>query len=257
MTTSTALYNQYLGSLQQLRGRAYLQDGAIQPEQLDAGGRHRLSDDERCWHFVLVNQQEQAIGCARYLLHSAEATYQQLRIAQSPLAQDPLWGSKLRQVLEDTLQRTRHEQIGYAELGGWAIAEEYRNTKAALEILLASYLWGERIGHCVCSCTATVRNHSSSILRRMGASSLRHQGEALPAYFDAQYGCTMELLGFDSRQVPPRFTPLLQEMRSKLAQSPMIQYSDAAETSFSLDLAHLQAMLPAQPGSTPRLLQHS
>ncbi|MDQ2832896.1 MAG: hypothetical protein M3Y50_03955 [Acidobacteriota bacterium] len=212
-----------------------------------------MDDDERCWHFVLLDRREVVIGCARYLVHSSHATFDQLRVSQSPLARDAIWGSKLRRAIEDTLQTTRNEHIGFAELGGWAIAEEYRNTKAALEILLGSYLWAEMIGHCACSCTATVRNHSSSILRRMGASSLMHNNaEPLPPYFDDHYDCTMELLGFDSREVPPRFNPLLNEMRSKLAQSPIIQHCDE-ETSFSLNLANLRQSLKAEltPVSEP------
>ncbi len=234
MASSTELHSFHLASLQQLRGRAYLQDGAIRPSHLDAQGCYPMADDESCWHFLLVDQHEQAIGCARYLVHSSTATYDQLRIAQSPLANDLCWGRKLRRTVEATLHQTRNEQVSYAELGGWAIAEDYRNTKAALEILPATYLWAEMIGHCLCSCTATVRNHSSSILRRVGASSLMDGGEPLPAYFDAHYSCMMELLGFDSRQAPARFTPLLNEMRPKLAQSPILQQS--SEQAFSVSL---------------------
>ncbi len=241
------LYRRSLVSLQQLRGRAYLQDGAIQSWELDALGRHCMDDDERCWHFLLVDPAGQTIGCARYLLHPPEARYEQLRVSQSPLAQDPFWGSKLRQAVEDTLERTRNEQVGYAELGGWAIAEEYRNTKAALEILLGSYLWAEMMGHCLCSCTATVRNHSSSILRKMGASSLTDKGEPLPAYFDPQYGCSMELLGFDSRSAPSRFTPLLNEMRPKLAQFPVVHPSCEGRPNLFFAPVRQQPSWPAQP----------
>ncbi len=65
LTANAELYSQYLGSLQRLRGPAYLQDGAIQPWHLDILGRHSMDDDERCWHFVLLDRREVAIGCAR------------------------------------------------------------------------------------------------------------------------------------------------------------------------------------------------
>ena len=119
-----------------------------------------MHDDKRCWHLLLLDEEEEAVGCARYLAHSSEATFDQLRVAESPLGRDPIWHSKLRRITENTLQVARTEQIRYAELGGWAIAAKHRNTKAALEIVLGSYLWAEMIGHCLCSCTATVR-HSS------------------------------------------------------------------------------------------------
>ena len=240
-------YGNLLGSLQKLRGRSYVRDGALQSWDLDSEGRHRMSDDERCWHFLLVDPSDDVIGCARFLLHSLDATYDQLRVSQSPLASDSVWGSKLRRLTERALRQARQERIGYAELGGWAITEEHRNTKAALEILIGSYAWAELVGHCICSCTATVRNNSSSILKRMGACSLVHEGETLPFYFDAQYGCNMELLGFDSRRLPSRFAPLLKEIRPKLEASVLIQSGKVQESGSSSDLANLQSILACTP----------
>lgn len=237
-------YEYYLGSSQKLRGRVYFSDGAILQSHLTEDGRYQMSDDHDCWHFLLVDETEQVIGCARYLLHPRTVCYEDLRISHSPLAADAAWASKLRKIASDTLQRTRQEGISYVELGGWAIADEYRNTKAALEILVGSYAWADLVGHCICSCTATVRNNSSGILRRMGAGSLELEGEVIPAYFDRAYGCTMELLGFDSRQLPPKFVPLLNQMRPKLKRSQIIQDSLPEENSvFSETLARVQAAI--------------
>lgn len=209
-------YTAHLHSLQQLRGRIYVEDGAIQPWEVDAEGRHISDLDESSWHFLLVNERDNCIGCARYLLHRREATFADLRLRTSALAQCPKWGQKLRQAVETELIRARLEGIGFAELGGWAIATEYRHTKAALEILLGSYLWAELIGHCLCATTATVRNQSAPMLRRMGGRAFACRAEELPGYFDPQYGCLMELLRFDSRELPARFSPLLREMRTKV-----------------------------------------
>ncbi len=241
MKRSTESHHFYLGSLRQLRARAYFQDGAIQPCHLNAQSGYPMPDDERCWHFLLVDGHDQTIGCARYLVHPPEATYEQFRMAQSSLAQDPHWGTRLRQTAEATLQRARDEQVRYVELGGWALAEEYRNTKASLEIIVAPYLWAEMVGPCLFSCKATVRDRASSVLRRVGAQSLTHCGEPFPAYFDPQYNCTMEWLGFDSRQVHPRFDLLLDEMRRKIAQSPVLQPSHEGAPS---PLPHLPAYRP-------------
>lgn len=235
-------HRQYLASSQKLRGRVYLSDGAILESQLTADGRYQMIDDDSCWHFLLVDRTEQVIGCARYLLHPRTVSYEELQLSRSPLAFNSAWASKLRKVVGNTLQRTRQEGVNYVELGGWAVAEDYRNTKAALELLIGSYAWAELVGHCICSCTATVRNSSSSILRRMGASSLELEGEAIPAYFDHQYGCRMELLGFDSRQLPPKFVPLLNQMRPKLKQSQIVQNRLPDEDlHFSATLARAEA----------------
>jgi hypothetical protein len=57
------------------------------------------------------------------------------------------------------------------------------------------------------------------MLRRIGGTSLSVRGQELPAYEDPQYGCTMELLRFDSRVPSSRFAPLISQLRAKLADS--------------------------------------
>jgi hypothetical protein len=76
-----------------------------------------MHDDKRCWHLLLLDEEGETVGCARYLAHSSEVTFDQLRVAESPLGRDPIWHSKLRRITENTLQIARSEQIRYAELG--------------------------------------------------------------------------------------------------------------------------------------------
>ena len=55
------LYDQRLGSVQSLRGRVYLKDGAIQSCELDDLGRFVMRGDEQSWHFLLIDQQDETI----------------------------------------------------------------------------------------------------------------------------------------------------------------------------------------------------
>jgi hypothetical protein len=52
----------------------------------------------------------------------------------------------VRAAVESDLQETQQQGFSYLELGGWALGEEWRGTRAALEILVGSYalshLWG-------------------------------------------------------------------------------------------------------------------
>lgn len=248
---NSELYEKYLGSMQRLRGRVYLKDTAIQPWDLDSTGRHRMDDDTRCWHLLLVDSSDEVVGCARYLLHPPNVLFENLRLRHAPLATHPFWGKRLRKAIEADLKLAREAQLGYAELGGWAIAEQYRNTRAALEILLGSYAWGQLIGNCICCCTATVRNRSSSILRRIGGMSLVSDGEPLPPYDDPQYGCVMEVLRFDSQSLDPRFRPLVNELQAQLRHTESISRvageSQCDELSFSESLAALNAALKPNP----------
>jgi len=217
------LHDHYLSSLQCLRAQAYLEDGAIEPWQIDNRGRFWMDGDEESWHFLLVNDANRAIACLRLLLHENTISFDQLRLTRSHLANDPVWGAKLRTAVEADLVEARQQNIGYAELGGWAIDADYRCTKAALETLLASYAWGQIVGDCLSSCTATVRHRSAMILRRLGGKSLTANGEIIPSYHDPHYGCQMEILRFDSRDIDNRFVRLVRETRQQLESSTVIR----------------------------------
>jgi hypothetical protein len=215
--TNKQLYDHFLGSVQRLRGRVYLKDGAIQEPELDDEGRFCMAGDKRSWHLLLVDSSQQVIGGARYLVHPNTVTFDQLRVRHSGLAKDLAWAAKVRHAVEQHLAIARKQNFSYVEIGGWALAEEWRGTRAALEIVVASYALAHLWGGCLGSCTATARHGSSSILRRIGGSSFEVAGEPLPAYEDPQYGCQMELLRFDCRTPSPRFASLVGQLRSKLA----------------------------------------
>jgi hypothetical protein len=127
-----------------------------------------MRGDERSWHLLLLNQAREVIGCARYLVHPASVPFDRLRIGQSALARDQGWRRALGDAVESDLQETRQQGFSYLEVGGWALSEEWRGTRAALEILVGSYALSHLWGGCIGSCAATVRHGSSSMLRRIG-----------------------------------------------------------------------------------------
>lgn len=238
------LYDHYLSSMQRLRGRVYLKDGAIQPCELDYEDRFRMRGDEQSWHFLLVGEDQNVIGCARYLVHRNTVAYEKLRISEAAQARDPYWGPKVRCAVEADLRRARAYDQSYVEIGGWALDEEWRGTKAALEILVASYALAHLWGGCVASCMATVRHGSSSMLRRIGGTSLTSAGETLPPHEDPQYGCLMELLRFDSRSPVQRFVPLIDQLTARLASATVVrarkeQFSRSFAMGFGTDPAGL------------------
>lgn len=221
--TSKQLYDHFLASIQKLRGCIYLKDGAIQEPELDDDGRFSMPGDKRSWHLLLIDGSQKVIGGARYLVHPNSVRFDQLRVSHSGLAKDPAWAAKVRHAVEQHLALARVHNYSYVEIGGWVLSEEWRGTRAALEIVVASYALAHLWGGCVGSCTATARHGSSSILRRIGGSSFHFAGEPLPAYEDSQYGCQMELLRFDCRTPSLRFAQLIGQLRSKLAGASVLQ----------------------------------
>lgn len=224
--TSKQLYDHFLASIQSLRGRIYLKDGAIQEPELDEEGRFCMPGDKRSWHLLLIDGSQKVIGGARYLVHPNTVSFDQLRVRHSGLANDPAWGAKVRHAVEQQLEIARAHNFSYVEIGGWVLSEEWRGTRAALEIVVASYALAHLWGGCLGACTATARHGSSSILRRIGGSSFQYHGKPLPAYEDPQYGCQMELLRFDYRSPCQRFAQLIWQLRSKLAGASVLQGSE-------------------------------
>src|SRR5262249_37841124 len=126
---SEQLYYQYLASMQSLRGRVYLKDGAVQPWELKEDGRFPMPADEQSWHFLLIDDEENTIGCARYLVHPNTVPLEMLRIYRAPIMRDPVWGDKVRKAVESDLHCARREDLAFVEIGGWALSEEWRGTR--------------------------------------------------------------------------------------------------------------------------------
>lgn len=213
-------YRALLSGMQMLRGRTYLEDGAISLADVDAAGRFRLEDDEACWHILLTERQE-VVGCVRVKTFGPDAGFDQMRVRHSPLALDPIYGPKVRAAVEADLHLARRSGLGYAEIGGWALAHAWRGTKAALDILAASYALGEMLGGCLGLATASFRHGSASILKKIGAMPFAFEDEELPPYHDARYGCQMELLRF-TRTPVQRYALLIDPIRKALEQTPII-----------------------------------
>lgn len=219
---STANHAQLIGEVQRLRGAVYLEDGAVQRSHLSADGRHRTPEDDRSWHLLLRNGDGHVTACAWFLQHDVQASFEDLRVRNSPLAASAEWRPKLWYAVEGELARARAQGLSYAEVGGWAVAKESRCSSEGLLLALAAYSLGRKVGGALGMTTATVRHASSTILRRLGGAHIQAQGEAIPPYYDPKYGCTMEILGFDSRCPSPKYAPLVELLRRKLRTVPVV-----------------------------------
>jgi hypothetical protein len=245
-------YNRLLMDVQRLRGSVYLKDGAISVGQLTSDGRHEQTADDQAWHVLTLNTQGKVVGCSRYLAHRRDVTYSQLELAKSAsIARSEQYGAPLRRAVEAEIALARQLRFSYVELGGWALSEELRCSTEALRIALSTYSLANLLGGCIGISTVTVRNCSSSILRRIGGSSLWNAGEALPRYFDPSYNCDMEILRFDSRSPNPRFRDRVESIKMDMLDIPVICATPgwpvriaAMESAPSLDRHRHAVLLP-------------
>lgn len=217
-----ARHEELLAGMQRMRGRVYLQDGAIDQRQLSSDGRHRLDIDWESWHLLALDNSGAVCGCVRYRSHDSTACFQELWVRHSALANSSTWGGRFRAAVEADLQAAYSHDISYVEVGGWAIAPEYRCTTEAVRTALATYSLAQVLGGCIGITTATTRHCSSSILRRIGGSSLHSNSYEIPPYFDPQYNCEMEVLRFDSARPAQKYATAVERLRSDLVETPVI-----------------------------------
>jgi hypothetical protein len=214
-------YWKLLHEMQRLRGRVYVQDGAIDQSCL-IDGRHQSEADFLSWHLLVLNSLGRICGCLRLHEHPKPVVLSDLNIARCALARDLEWGDAVAGALKEELSFSRDGNLRFAELGGWALDEEIRGTTEALRFALATYAFWQMLGDAICLTTATHRHCSASILRRIGGRSLAHHGAEMPAYYDPQYDCKMEILKFYSWAPNPRYAVWIKQMREELSRVSVI-----------------------------------
>ena len=211
-----------LENLQRFRGSAYLEDGAVTPDHLTPDGRHETPEDAQAWHLVLTNEVDDIIACAWYREHCSCVHFSRLRLRQCPLAAAPEWRDTLWAAVTDEIARARQDSLHYAELGGWAVAQNSRCTFEPLVLALATYSLARICGGALGITTATTRHASAHILARLGGAPLERDGVVIPPYFDPRYGCTMQILRFDSRAPSPKFAGIVALLAEKLSEVSVI-----------------------------------
>jgi len=215
-------YCRLVAGLQRLRGRIYLQDGAIEPWQLSIDGRHVQAADYKSWHLLTLDERGNVTACTRYLPHKYDVSFHELTISHSVLGQSETWGRMLRNAVENELATAKWRRCSYVEMGGWAISETLRCTTEAVRMVLTAYGLARLLGGALGISTVTTRHSSSSILKRIGGEHLAARGVELPPYYDPQYKCQMEILRFDSECPNSRYRSSVEECRSYLQSVPVI-----------------------------------
>jgi len=239
-------YRKLLAKLQRLRGRIYLEDGAIESWQLMADGRHRAASDERSWH-LLAMEKEEVTGCARIQVYPPDVTFAELAVARSAQARSPVWGPALQRSVTAKLDCAQAGQLKFIEAGGWALTPELRCTTEALRIALGGYALGQLLGGCLGLSAATMRHSSASILRRLGGCPFMWKNQILPPYYDPVFRCEMEIIHFDSRAPNPRYRVRIGQLVEELRKTMVLCPADPLK-SLSESLLSLAGALQAQPG---------
>jgi len=227
--TNDRLHAAFLAAMQRFRGEIYLQDGAIQEQQLTIDGRHHLPVDEESWHVLTLNE-GRTCACLRIHQEPASRNFEGLPVSHSALTKCPTWGAKLRQAVESEIADARTARLHFGDVGGWAIAPSRRRTLEPLRTILAGYSLMQHLGGVAGIVTATCKHGSSQILRKLGLRPLQSHGETIPSYYDPHYHSEMEVLRFDSRRPNPKYRTWIAELGARLANAPLICSQGRADT---------------------------
>jgi hypothetical protein len=238
-------YWSLLHEMQRLRGQLYVQDGAIRESSL-IDGRHQSDLDCSSWHLLVLNAQNRICGCARFHEHPRTIRFSGLNAARCAQARSPQWGDALSSALRAELAFSKTLDLPFVELGGWALGEEIRGTTEALRVALGTYAFWQMLGGAISLSTVTRRHSASSILRRIGGRALTNEGSELPAYYDAQYHCEMEVLKFYSWAPNPRYAIWINQMKEELSQIAIIAAHIGQEAPMEIPQERLSPMACAK-----------
>jgi hypothetical protein len=217
-------HHELLAEAQRLRGKAYLDMGALDRSQLSEDGRLVHAVDDESWHLMTLDAVGHVIACLRYLVHPSSVRFSTLTIAHCALAQSATWGTKLRDAVEAELTRARVRGCSYVEMGGWAIAQAQRCTTEALRMIAAAFALAQSSGGALGITNANLEGCSASILRRIGGRRLTAGGAELPSYTETEYkSFQTEILCFDSSKLNPRYKKWMEECQAQLPYVPVIQ----------------------------------
>jgi hypothetical protein len=209
------LHEALIGDIQRFRGRVYCADGAIPASALDAQGRHSSPVDHDSWHLLLLEKDGSVSGCVRATSSTGSARPSGLNlhemIARMGEGADRYAGA-VKAFLADGSRLGR----GVLEVGGWAVHEGFRNSTRVPILALACWSLLQLLGGCVALSSATRRNQSADMLRRLGGFPLADNHGPLPAFYDVYHRCEIELLGFDSYHPAEEYEPTVLEIREFL-----------------------------------------
>ncbi len=200
-------YSKMMAAMQRMRGKTYLDDGAIRPEDLTADGRHETPADERAWHVLSVDAGGNAAPRLRYLDERHSTGFPRA------LGESRGHGALPADGLESCARRLNSgcrerapaalDSAAWGGVGPQPPAE--RRTMEPVSVILATYGLLELLGGCIGVATATFRHHSAGILRKIGLSPLDPGAVAeLEALFRPQIRVRNgEILEFDSAHPNP------------------------------------------------------
>ena len=211
----------------QVRGAAYVADGAICSDELTPDGSFRIPIDKQSWHVVLVDDDEVVSATLRITMMPLDS-----RKRKGSL---PHVGESLRRAASDPYQSILvaerflsglglaygSERTNFMIVGGWATDPQKAPPAAGAELALSVWAFARYMAAAGAICVASERHDAHGQLIRTGAVPIRAIGSQT-MYFDAAYGCRVGLLGFRVFQERRSMKRVVDHLANKIMLSEVI-----------------------------------
>lgn len=229
----THLHTTLLDSVQQLRGKVYVADGAIPTASLDEQGRHYVASDRDCWHAVMrdgYGNIRAAIRMAIHFHHKGKVGLDDLQANQLVRRMHPSVGHRFGAALMEFIGDAQTAPC-FFETGGWVIDDGARKQTVAPVTVASVYALSRAVGGARGVGSATTRHESATILKRFGGFEIPcGKAETLAPFFDPSYGCDMQILGFASDRVSAVFEPTVRDIMHAFDAMPVFTTSGKASS---------------------------
>lgn len=193
----------WLKRAQMLRGRAYLEDGAVDASHLDQDGRLISHWDMDSWH-IIAREGDEACATMRFTFHRNAVDPDHLGLASSSVFQTPD-AARIHRAVRTYQEKCLDAGDIFGEVGGWAAESLRRGGRKSAAVALSPWPLCRSVGRVRALSTVTSRNHSIGILTRIAAVPLGDEQGQVPSWFDERYGCDMYLSAFTTWDLHDEF----------------------------------------------------
>ncbi len=196
------VHEAWLTKLQQLRGKVFLEDGAIKESHLDEQGRHISKHDVLSWHYLALSPEEQLRGVMRCQVWYTSERLPELCDLNLYVLLERMQNLELRQKFTTALTTFIHqpnEQACFVEISALAVDKASQGFTIGSMLGVSAYSLANIIDAYAGVGAGTDRHHTARFYHKLGGISFRDPSnpeEILPPFFDTGYDCQMDIMGF-------------------------------------------------------------
>lgn len=200
----------WLLELSEMRGRVLYSQGRRPAFRLSNGAFSDWNELDVLAYHLIARTQMEVVGCIRLV---------PLGSAPKCITEELVGKSLFNKALQN-LQVSRDEA---AECGRWIVVPEHRNTLLGMHLVAGIIAVGRQLRYRVLIGPTGIRDGQATLLARIGMQRLPN----LPAVEVAQYDDELEFLYLDPCRTEQRFTRIVNEMATRLAQERVLPELDS------------------------------